>query len=782
LFLDDPSVALCFTVQCSLDGFYRLDLLLATCRRVNPCQLRLLVRAVAQGQVGPVLRQVWFSGLTVCDNQFHAIQFEPLEESAGKTYQIELDSPDATPDTGIAAWCHTRQPQVLSLQRLSEAEPLQNPGLLPLWAQQGLSALPLSAQLQAWRPNQAQATAPRYCLLIHGIDLDTSPLHLHLFLSRFGQLLAAQGLTASFCLAGVANSALRDYMQGQQWTLEPDTALPALLRLGLSSGAAWLWSCQVRALPADDLLSRAEALFADPELAVLVPMETAPGDTIRAAYAQVVRDGGLKNLAAGQPVEHPWFGYRRKVEATHSSLLMLRSSALQNLDWAAIAAYATPVYQLTDLIWQCKMQQYTAVYQGALRWQHSLPAVWAYTEQDAADGLRFNQRWRAQLPADLPPLARARDLLNPDQRPSVLVIDATLPTFDEDSGSLRLYTLLKIWAALGYHLSFIPDNKDSQPRYRRALEDLGIEVFYNGYNVQHALSQRRYDYAFICRVDVGHRYMPLIRLLSPETWIFYDTVDIHYVRELRQAEIENKPDIARRAQLTKRKELHNCRLADEVITVTDDDGRHLQQELPYLHYQVLPNIHRQMPPPAPYAERDGLVFIGNYNHPPNEDAVLFFVEAVLPKIRQRLPDLRLYLVGSHMKERLKALASEAIEVVGWIDEVEPFFAQRRVFVSYLRYGAGMKGKLGQAMAAGLPVVSTTMGAEGMGMVDGETALIADDPDSFADAVCRLYSDAALWEKLVTQGQAYIEQTYGETAARQKLTALLASWPRPAPPV
>jgi len=353
------------------------------------------------------------------------------------------------------------------------------------------------------------------------------------------------------------------------------------------------------------------------------------------------------------------------------------------------------------------------------------------------------------------------------------VIDATLPMYDEDSGSLRIYTLLKVWVSLGYRITFFPDNLDGQFKYRHALEALGIEVYHGKHSLADAMAQRQFDFAFICRVDVGHRYIPFVRFLSPQTVIFYDTVDIHYIREQRQAEIENNPKLATSAQATKRKELSNCLLADRVITVTADDAHHLQEELPHLDYSVIPNIHQQHPlPETGFEQRDGLVFIGNYNHHPNDDAVYYFVEKVLPKIHARLPELCLYLIGSYMKDKMKALASDTIKVVGWVDEVEPEFAKRRVFVSYLRYGAGMKGKLGQALSLGLPVVSTSIGAEGMGLVGEETALIADNPDDFADAVCRLYTDAVLWEKLSRQGREYIEQHFGETAVRETLRELL----------
>jgi GT2 family glycosyltransferase/glycosyltransferase involved in cell wall biosynthesis/organic radical activating enzyme len=380
----------------------------------------------------------------------------------------------------------------------------------------------------------------------------------------------------------------------------------------------------------------------------------------------------------------------------------------------------------------------------------------------------------------MPRLNTQNTPFNPPQLPTVLMIDATLPTYDQDSGSLRLFNLIKMLVKMGYKVTFFPDKKHpSHLKYQYALEALGVEVFMG--TINECLSSRPFTLAWLCRVHIAHHYIPFFRLLSQDTKIFYDTVDIHYLRELRQAEIENNPRLAEQARNTKRKELSSCMLANHVITVTEEDGNHLQKELPQLTFSVIPNIHTNgvqsfaVRSFVPFTQREGLIFIGHYRHKPNQDAVYYFVDTVLPKIHVHLPDVKLYLVGSAMPEKMKALASTHIKIIGWVEQVEPEFAQRRVFVSPLRYGSGMKGKLGQALSLGLPVVTTTIGAEGMGLIDGETALIADDPDSFAEAVCRLYRDPSLWEKLSHQGQAFIEQHYGAATVYEKLRDLLDTY-------
>ncbi|HHB93509.1 MAG TPA: glycosyltransferase [Thioploca sp.] len=749
LFLDANTV-LVFTTYCSINNFYRLDLFLGTLLRINTCQVRVLIRE----KTGAVVRTAYFDAMEVLDNNYFSVLFEPIADSADKLYQIEIDAPNATADSCIAIWCNNK-----SLPTIQPKITTITADVLPNWIRQTLIDLPLANNLQ-----DAKAI---HLFVINSIIETTSILDLQVFLGRLSTTLADS--TANIIIAGKLNPELQQYCQ--PFTVIETAGLADVV--ALDTQAKYIWYCDINAVPQTDIVERAMEIFADDtEASLLIPMEKYADNKIRAGFAALGREGVLHTPAAGSQADHPYYAYRRQIYAASSQLIIAKTAYLKQIDTDIIASYYTPMYQVTELIWQ--LQDHHTLYEASLCYEHNISYP-AYTETDYnTDNKNFYQRWQDKLPINIPIFSHIGDLLNPLRQPSVLVIDATLPSFDEDSGSLRLYTLLKIWTNLGYRVTFFPDNLDSNFKYRHALEALGVEVFHANYGIADAMAHRQFDFALICRVDIGQRYIPFVRLLSPKTVIFYDTVDIHYIREQRQAEIENNPELANMAKHTKRKELANCISADKTITVTQDDGYHLQQELPNLEFAVIPNIHQQQPvPTTSFEQRNGLVFIGNYNHQPNEDAMYFFVQDVLPKIHERLPNVRLYLIGSNMKDKLKALAGEYVKIIGWVDKVEPEFAKRRVFVSYLRYGAGMKGKLGQALSLGLPVVSTTIGAEGMGLKNGETALIADEVDSFAEAVSHLYNDSKLWNKLSQQGRNYIEEQYGETAVKNKLQTILA---------
>jgi glycosyltransferase involved in cell wall biosynthesis len=175
-----------------------------------------------------------------------------------------------------------------------------------------------------------------------------------------------------------------------------------------------------------------------------------------------------------------------------------------------------------------------------------------------------------------------------------------------------------------------------------------------------------------------------------------------------------------------------------------------------------------------FNERKDIMFIGSFLHQPNEDAVLYFVKEVFPLIKKKIPDVKFFVVGSDPLDSILKLDSETIKVTGYVKDVLPYFENCRVFVAPLRYGAGMKGKIGQSMAYGLPVVTTTIGAEGIGLKNDVNALIADEPEEFADSVIRLYTDEELWEGISMNAIEHIERNYSKEAIGRKISEVFIS--------
>jgi glycosyltransferase involved in cell wall biosynthesis len=250
------------------------------------------------------------------------------------------------------------------------------------------------------------------------------------------------------------------------------------------------------------------------------------------------------------------------------------------------------------------------------------------------------------------------------------------------------------------------------------------------------------DVAWVCRPELCRKYLPAIRTCSSIP-VLYDTIDLHHVRLRREAELLERFDdpVWRQAEAL---ELACAHAADATIVVSDVE-RSLLESAGIRPVAVVSNIHDVTVREAPSFERSGgLIFIGGYNHTPNVDAVEWMVREIMPVVWEALPDVTLTLLGANPPERVRSLATSRVRVTGYIHDVSEFFRSARIFVAPLRFGAGVKGKIGQALEFGLPMVTTSVGAEGFGLTHRVDAMIADDARTFADATIELYRDHDLW--------------------------------------
>ena len=234
--------------------------------------------------------------------------------------------------------------------------------------------------------------------------------------------------------------------------------------------------------------------------------------------------------------------------------------------------------------------------------------------------------------------------------------------------------------------------------------------------------------------------------------------------------MRERPELRREARAVREVELACLRSADVSLAISDAERRMLLDLAPEAVVETLPNIFtsRKVPPPG-LAGRRELLFVGGFWQRPNGDAVLWFVERVLPRIRAELPDTVFRIAGSNMTDEVRALADRpGVELFGYAEDLTPVLDTAHVFVAPLRYGAGMKGKVGHAMISGLPVVATTIGGEGMSASDGVHLLMADEPEDFADHVVSLLRDDALWHRLQAEGQALIEATLSAAAIAERV--------------
>jgi O-antigen biosynthesis protein len=376
----------------------------------------------------------------------------------------------------------------------------------------------------------------------------------------------------------------------------------------------------------------------------------------------------------------------------------------------------------------------------------------------------------------------------------ILVVDPYMPLYDCSSGHRRLLELLRILVAGRNEVSFVACEGRNQERYANALKLMGTDVYCGnpdiainpgnlvlektpGTNTDLAtlLLAGSYDIVILSYFHTAELYLNSVRRLSPHSKIFIDTVDVHFVREQREAELYEDIDLFRQAAETRRREIDIYSKADVLITVTQEDRSALLRELPSAHIHILPNIHRVSHDVPAWAERDGLFFVGNFYHRPNKDAVRFLCREIMPRIWMAMPAISLTIAGYALPDELRKLAEERIFFAGHVPDTAPYLRSHRISVAPLRFGAGLKGKVGEALAAGVPVVTTPIGAEGIPLQENpDYLLVAGDAESFAEAVVRLYQDEILWNHMSVEGRKFVWQHYSPQRAESLMAVVFSA--------
>jgi O-antigen biosynthesis protein len=540
-------------------------------------------------------------------------------------------------------------------------------------------------------------------------------------------------------------------------------------------------------------LSRLVDTFdADDQVGVVGARLIHPDGRLQEAGGIVFADGHCWNYGGGSDPDRPEFNFVCEADYVSGACLAIRRELFTILD-GFDAHFAPAYYEDTDLCFRARQAGWRVIYQPACTIIHHEGAT-AGTDISAGikqyqkiNRKKFRQRWAAVLkrqPRHDPdwdqvlPVRRHRHHF---QSSSALVIDALTPTPDQDSGSLRMEAMLDILTEFGYRTTFIPFDLNWLPGYSDRLQASGIEVVTAPWieDIEDWLKQHGHsiDLVLVSRHYVLRPLLKLIRHYCPGARLVFDTVDLHHLREQREAEFSGLADIQRQARITRRRELALVEAADATLVVSPVERELLAQTVPTAQVAVVSNIHVPATVIAPWDERKDLMFVGGFQHKPNVDAIKWLIEDIFPEIRAHLPEVRLHLIGSRMPGWMQSIDQPGIRMHGHVADITPFLNGCRVSLAPLRFGAGVKGKVNQAMAHGLPVVATTCAAEGLHVEPDKDILIADQADAFAGQVQRLYQDPVLWQQLSTAGVQNVQTHFSRQAAAQALSAVLA-WTEP----
>lgn len=480
------------------------------------------------------------------------------------------------------------------------------------------------------------------------------------------------------------------------------------------------------------------------------------------------RNGTAAQYGRNLDPDHPFYSFARRVDYCSGAAIAIPATL-----WAEVGGFDvkySPAYcEDVELAFELRRRGYDA-------WLQPLSRVIHYEGkshgQDVTSGVKAHQpvnmkriaeRWASVLESHGDRSANPYEDANRYANRRMLVLDERVPTPDRDSGTFITAKMIEAMRQLGWHVIFAPNNTSHAGKYTDDLQRKGVECLYAPYvnSLEQALELHpNVSVVLGYRVGVLAPVFDLIREKMPEARVIFHNVDLHYLRLEREAELLGDPDKQRRADMTREKEFRLISNADCTIVHTPVEKKIIEEQVPDAPILEFPYIADVHPSEARFAERHDIMFLGGYEHLPNVDAVKFFVSAVWPLLVDALPArARFLIVGARPPESLLDLASDRIVVTGQVADLAPYFDRARAFVSPLRFGAGIKGKIIQSMAHGLPSVISSISAEGIMLTPGREAFIADSPEAIKQAVLELYNDHDLWLEMQAAGYEFVRENY-----------------------
>ena len=510
-----------------------------------------------------------------------------------------------------------------------------------------------------------------------------------------------------------------------------------------------------------------------------------PSGRLQEAGGIVWKDGSAWNFGNRKDPDDAIYNYVKEVDYISGAAIMIRTSLWKELG-GFDKRFAPAYYEDTDLAFEVRAHGYKVVYQPLSVVVH-FEGVSNGTDTSSGEKAnqvknqeKFLEKWGNILAtehfnnAENVYIAKDRS----KNQKHILVVDHYVPNYDKDAGGKCTYMYLKTFLKMGMHVTFIGDNFAKLEPYTTELTQLGIEILYGDYYYLNwkdwlIANLQYFDFVYLQRPHISIKYIDLVKQYG-RAKIFYFAHDLHHLREYRQYLIDKNPETLESSKKWKKIEYELFEKADVGHVVGSYEQSIMQKAFPekpirniplYIYEDECDDIEKD------FSLREDIMYVGGFGHPPNIDAVMWFAKEVFPRVLEKYPEMKWHVIGGRVPEGIQNLANDNILIEGFQpDEVlHKLYHECRMAVVPLRYGAGVKGKVVESAYFQIPLVTTSIGAEGLDCSD-ETFVVEDDPDRMAEKICELYEDYDALRRMSDKGKKFIEKYFTLQVAEDVLKA------------
>ncbi len=519
---------------------------------------------------------------------------------------------------------------------------------------------------------------------------------------------------------------------------------------------------------------------ADPRVGMVGCKLLNPDGTIQEAGGIIHSNGWGFPYGAGDDPHRGAYDFARHVDVVTGACFLVRRDLFERLG-GFDDRYAPAFYEEFDLATALRDAGYHVVYQPESVVVHHGSASYGREirdRQSKRNHAKFCAKWRtllARQPVEGNPIFLVRE--RPSPRGVILVIDDKVPEYDKHAGAVTLFQYLCLCVELGLKVIFHPQDAQPLQPYTSELQRRGIEIVHAPDTLAEWLEEngRHVDFIWTARPYVTFPILDLIKRTTGAPILYY-THDLHYLREMRRFELDGNTWAREESERLRPMELGIFASVDWVMTPSSEEAKIIALEVPEARVVVVPpylfDDASIDPRQLDFTGRRDVLFVGGFDHTPNVDAALWLVRDIMPLVWERAPDTCAMIVGNAPPAEVRALAGDRVLVTGFVPTIDPYFARARASVSPLRYGAGVKGKIVSALQAGVPVVTTGCGNEGIQLQHGVEALVGETEQEIADAILRLLDDPVLCRDMALAGAAVVRDRFSATRARRILRGLL----------
>ena len=508
-----------------------------------------------------------------------------------------------------------------------------------------------------------------------------------------------------------------------------------------------------------------------------------PDGRLQEAGGIIWGTGNPWNTGRGGSPDDPRYMYLRKADYVSGAALMVPRDLWRRLGGFSVE-FAPAYFEDTDFAMKVRENGLFVVfvptsmvyhYEGRSSGTNVATGAKSFQEVNRP---KFHKKWKHAYSdhakeGHLPDREKDRDVGF-----RTLFVDHQVPLVDMDAGSYAAFQEMRLLQSLGAKVTFLPRNLAWMDRHTIALQRIGVECQYAPFvaNFFDFLRNRasEYDLVYVSRHKIAEQVLPVVRSASPRTKVVFNLADLHFLREFREA-AANSPGYSRMlAEATRKAELSVIRKSDLTFSYSDVELEILRRYLPgETRLARMPWVVECHPRRIPFMGTHDILFLGGFGHHPNVQAARFFARNVMPRIRNRLPGVIFNVIGRGGLSTVAELNSGDVRVFGYVADLTEYFEQTRIFVAPLLAGAGLKGKVLDAISHGVPCVLSSVAAEGTGLTDGVDCLIAASEESWADYVAELYTNRELWNRLSRNAFKLAAERYSFGGAVDAVEASLA---------